>query len=74
MSNSFYIHPIEPEKGGCKKPVRVFYTSDDCPGIHLNFNKIKCLTDHIPSKMSVSPPIFLRGCKKLVFTAPLKEL
>ncbi len=42
MSNSFYIHPIEtPKKGGVKNPVRVFYTSDDCPGIHLNFNKIK---------------------------------
>lgn len=43
MSNSFYIHPIETPKkrGGVKNLVRVFYTSDDCPGIHLNFNKIK---------------------------------
>ena len=43
MSNSFYIHPIETpkKKEGVKNPAKVFYTSDDCPGIHLNFNKIK---------------------------------
>lgn len=57
MSNSFYIHPTEPKRR-CKKPVKAFYTSDDCPGIHLNFNKIKCLTDPPLKSVRIPTDIF----------------